>query len=171
MTNGGEDEVCKEKITFSEPLPITSSPRWRGPPRGSPRTRPCAPATSTAWPARGSPAVPGAPGAATRKRGRGLPRGAPAHGTCGDDGAARGLLCREEGSRPGRHMLPPGSSPGGSRWPGGGPGALDPHSGSRRPTWAPLTCPRRERRRAGPVAAAEPAERWRRQRLRQTMEE
>lgn len=102
----------KENYLLRDSLPITSSPRWRGPPWGSPRTRPCAPATSTAWPARGSPAVPGAPGAAKRSKVGGLPRGAPMHGTtCRDDGAARGLLYQEDGNRPRRHMLPPGSSP------------------------------------------------------------
>lgn len=101
----------KENCLLRASLPITGSPRWRGPPWGSPRTRPCAPATSTAWPARGSPAVPGAPGAAKRSEVWGLPRGAPIHGTCRDDGAARGLLYQEEGNRPRRHMLPPGSSP------------------------------------------------------------
>lgn len=52
-------------------------------------------------------------------------------------------------------MLPPGSSPVGAL--AGRRLRLFPPLGSRHPTWPPLTCPRRERRRARPVAAADPA--------------
>lgn len=113
VCGGGEGEACPKIATFSLPSPPLApslSPGLRNPHLAAPRTRRCAPAASTAWRAPTHSRSPGLPERQVFTRGHGY-TGSEVHGV-------EGLLPhRAAGSRPSRHMLPPGprGSPRGRR--------------------------------------------------------